>query len=148
MSILSYCSIPKMVISLAVTYFTVSNYIPVSHGDVIAIAGPLSTIAGILFGFVIASVSFFSTSASNSLIENMKSTGMYQQLINQLSHTGQMLITSCIFMVISIFSPQVVIYGKINIDYALLIVGFFFLCYGLLEFWTCWRKVHMVAKHM
>lgn len=145
---LSFSSLLKVIASCAITLFTVNNYIPTSHGDVIAIAGPLSTVAGILFGFIIASVSFFSTSANNSLIENMKNTGMYKQLIGQLSNTGLSLITSCIFMVVAIFTPFDVLVFGYSLDYILLSFGFLLLCYSLFEFWSCWKKVHLVAKNM
>ncbi|WP_147822880.1 hypothetical protein [Aeromonas hydrophila] len=148
MSKLLFRSLFKVVASLAITIFMASHYMPASHGDVVAIAGPLSTVAGILFGFIIASVSFFSTSANNSLITNMKNTGMYKQLMGQLSHTGLALITSCIFMVIAMFSPFDVKIHNYNLDYIFLSFGFLILCYSLFEFWSCWRKVNLVAKNM
>ncbi|MEI4985564.1 hypothetical protein [Aeromonas caviae] len=148
MNKLLFRSLFKVVASLAITLFMAGHYTPTSHGDIVAIAGPLSTIAGILFGFIIASVSFFSTSANNSLITNMKNTGMYKQLMGQLSHTGLALITSCIFMVVAMFSPFDVKIYDYNLDYVFLSLGFLILCYSLFEFWSCWRKVNLVAKNM
>lgn len=138
----------KVIVSLAITLFTVRNYTPATHADVIAIAGPLSTVAGILFGFVIASTTFISSNTNNILISNMKNTRMHGRLIDELSRTGAALILSCTCMVISIFMPSEKILSNMTVDYAFLSVGFFVLCFGLFEFWSCWRKIIEVAKNM
>lgn len=143
-------SFGKAIVSAAITGVIVSSYIPPSHGEVLAIASPLATVAGILFGFIIASVSLFSSASENELITSMKSTNMYAPLMSELSSTGLALISSCIFMVISIFTPAKLIYSTYALtwDYLLLIVGFFCLVYALIEFWSCWRKIHLVIKNM
>jgi len=143
-------TILKVVLSCLITYFIVHNYVPKDHGEILAIASPLSTVAGILFGFIIAYITAFASNSQNELIINMRNTNMYAPLMTQLSHTGFGLITSCIFMVMSIFSP----YKKISSDYlytwdfCLLIIGFTILTYSLFSFWGCWRRVHKVIKHL
>lgn len=140
----------KAALSCLITYYIVINYVPKNHGELLAIASPLSTIAGILFGFIIAYVTAFASNSQNELIQNMRATNMYAPLMTQLSHTGFGLITSCIFMVISIFSPYKVISSNYSMtwDFSLLIIGFTILTYSLFSFWGCWRKVHTVIKHL
>lgn len=140
----------KAALSCLITYYIAHNYVPKDHGEILAIASPLSTVAGILFGFIIAYVTAFASNSQNELIQNMRKTNMYSPLMTQLSHTGFGLITSCIFMVMSIFSPYKKIIPNYDItwDFSLLILGFTILIYSLFSFWGCWRKVHKVIKHL
>lgn len=140
----------KAALSCLITYYIVHNYVPKDHGEILAIASPLSTVAGILFGFIISYVTAFASNSQNELIQNMRKTNMYSPLMTQLSHTGFGLITSCIFMVMSIFSPYKKIIPNYDItwDFSLLILGFTILIYSLFSFWGCWRKVHKVIKHL
>lgn len=140
----------KLLVSVTVTYFIAINYEPKNHSEILAIASPLSTVAGILFGFIIAYVTAFSSNSQNELIMNMRDTNMYIPLMTELSHTGFGLITSCIFMVLAIFTPHNLINDSMTYtwDYALLIIGFGILIYSLVCFWNCWTKVHKVIKHL
>ncbi|CAK1724046.1 conserved membrane hypothetical protein [Vibrio crassostreae] len=140
----------KAALSCLITYSIVNNYTPKDHGEILAIASPLSTVAGILFGFIIAYVTAFASNSHNELIQNMRKTNMYTPLMSQLSHTGFGLITSCIFMVVSIFSPYKTINqgSSITWDFSLLVLGFTILIYSLFSFWECWRKVHKVIKYL
>lgn len=147
---MSFSTIVKVLISLVITAIMASNYNPTDHSIVLGIASPLATIAAMLFGFIIASVTFLSSAKDSSLIKAMKNTQMHQQLLSQLHHTGVGLISSCIFMVLSIFSPSKPIIKTINFnwDYSFLIVGFFLLFISMIEFWFCWKRVHLVSKYL
>lgn len=147
---MSFNLLLKLIISAAITFGIVSNYIPKDHNAVLAIASPLATVAAMLFGFIIASVTFFSASVDNVLIQAMKDTKMYSSLMARLHQTGMALISSCIFMVVSIFSPAKKIVDSYHYtwDYTLLIIGFFALVYALIEFWTCWKRVNLVVSKM
>ncbi len=140
----------KFGISIVITYLLSSAFMPTDHSMVLAISSPLATIASMLFGFIIAAIIFFSSAAENELIKGMKDTKMHGYLMSKLHLTGMGLITSCIFMVISIFSP----YKKISLsyeytwDYLLLVIGFLALIYSLIEFWYCWNKISLVVKNM
>lgn len=140
----------KIGISLVITYLLSSSFMPKDHSMVLAISSPLATISSMLFGFIIAAIIFFSSAADNELIQGMKDTKMHGYLMSKLHLTGMGLITSCIFMVISIFSP----YKKISSsyeytwDYSLLVLGFLALIYSLIEFWYCWKKMSLVVKNM
>lgn len=123
-----------------------------THDRIIAIASPLATVAGILFGFVMASITFISSNSKNQLIANMKSTNLYHPLMENLATTGLALITSCIFMVFSIFMPENDMFSwflktsfKLNWDNFFLLIGFYTLIYGLFEFLSTWRKVNDVV---
>jgi uncharacterized membrane protein YqjE len=140
----------KVLISISITGLVAYNYSPKNHVEILAIASPLATVAGILFGVVIASVTFFSSVKDNELIEELKATKLYHLLMNQLTITGVFLISSCIFMVISIFTPFKDLHPSLTItyDYALLIVGFFCLIQSLLMFRSSWSKIRTVVKGM
>jgi len=131
-----------------VTYFVINNYTPADHNVIIAIASPLTTIAGILFGFVIASSTFMSSNSKNVLIENLKSQKMFKSLMGQLHRTGMWLILSCIFMVVSILSPSEILYRSFTWDYSLLMLGFWCLICGLFDFCDSWRKVRLVTDNL
>ncbi|HDM8048126.1 TPA: hypothetical protein P0E07_001198 [Vibrio fluvialis] len=142
----------KIFLSLLVTYFIVTNSSAPTHDQIIAISSPLATIAGILFGFVIASITFFSSNTNSTLVKSMKATKMYEKLMGNLATTGLALIIGCIFLSISIFLPSktLPIYGvlSVNLDYGVLIFGFFFMIYGLFEFFGSWIKVNRVIPNM
>ncbi|MCD9500365.1 hypothetical protein [Photobacterium carnosum] len=127
-----------------------ANYNSTDHSIVLGIASPLATVAAMLFGFIIASVTFLSSAKDSSLIKAMKDTQMHQQLLSQLHHTGIGLISSCIFMVLSIFSPSKPIIKTINFnwDYSLLIIGFFLLLFSMIEFWFCWKRVNLMDRNL
>ncbi|MEZ9169467.1 hypothetical protein [Vibrio cyclitrophicus] len=132
-----------------VTFFISRGYTPENHSEILAIASPLATVAAMLFGFIIASVTMFSGS-QNELIQNMKDTNKYEPFMSQLHITGLALITSCIFMVLAIFTPNKMLLEdlKISWDYSFLILGFLSLTYGLFEFWFCWKRVNLVSSKM
>ncbi|HDM8134785.1 TPA: hypothetical protein P0E15_004351 [Vibrio harveyi] len=132
-----------------VTFFISRGYTPENHSEILAIASPLATVAAMLFGFIIASVTMFSAS-QNELIQSMKDTNKYEPFMSQLHITGLALITSCIFMVLAIFTPNKLISETISMswDYSFLIFGFLSLTYGLLEFWFCWKRVNLVSRNM
>ncbi|MGL5668774.1 MAG: hypothetical protein ACRDD9_21935 [Shewanella sp.] len=140
----------KILLGFVITTLVVCNYSPDNHLEILAIASPLATVAGILFGVVIASVTFFSSVKDNHLIEALKATKMYDVLLRQLGLTGAFLIVSCICMVVSIFSPfkKIIDSHAMTYDYWLLIIGFFFLVVSLLEFRSGWAKIQDVIKNM
>ena len=140
----------KFIIGLAITYLMASNYHPENHSALLGIASPLATVAAMLFGFVIASVTFLSSIKNNTLITSLKNTQMFPQLLSQLQITGTGLISSCIFMVLSIFSPSKSIMKNMgyNWDYSLLIIGFFLLIISMFEFFSCWKRVNMIVKKL
>jgi mannose/fructose/N-acetylgalactosamine-specific phosphotransferase system component IIC len=137
-----------ILIGSLVTFFIVSNYTPKDHSEIIAIASPLATIAGILFGFVFASSTFLSGNSNNELLKNLKKQNMYVELIEQLHRTGLWLIASCLFMVISILSPYEPLFKTFNWDYCFLMAGFWCLICGLIDFWYAWRKVRLVITYL
>lgn len=141
----------KIIISLFLTWFISGNYTPTQHTDVIAISGPLASVSSMLFGFTFAIVMFLSSS-DNSLIKNMKNTGMYENLLNQLHTTGVGLIISSVLMIVSIFSPYnnlpYSLFINYTWDFIFLLLGFAALIYSLIEFWLTWNKVKKVITNM
>ncbi|MBM4942634.1 hypothetical protein HYO28_04020 [Vibrio parahaemolyticus] len=139
----------KGLTSAVITALVVNYANSPTHDQIIAIGSPLATVAGILFGFVMASLTFISSNNESVLLKAMKSTNMYQPLMDGLSTTGLALISSCIFMVFSIFLPSKPVFTlNMNWDYLMLLLGFFTLIYGLFEFLSSWRKVNKVIPHL
>jgi len=141
----------KIILSLVLTWLISGNYTPAQHTDVIAISGPLASVASMLFGFTFAIVMFLSSSES-LLIKNMKNTNMHQALLEQLHATGGGLIISSVLMIVSIFSPHknlnFSLLANYTWDYIFLLLGFTALIYSLIEFWLTWSKVKQVIKNM
>lgn len=55
----------KLVLLLAIAYGASLVFKPMKHADVLTTAGVLSTVSGILFGFVLAAISIFSSAKSD-----------------------------------------------------------------------------------
>lgn len=78
------------------------------HNAVISAAGALSTISGVLFGFVLASVTMLSSfDSSKGIVGALKSNGVLKGIIEGLFETGTTLIAACLSAMISMFAPAV-----------------------------------------
>ncbi|MBN6246864.1 hypothetical protein JZM20_29390, partial [Escherichia coli] len=59
---------------------------PMAHSDILSTAGVLSTVAGILFGFVLAAISIFSSASSSTdgIIFALKQNKILPKIIHNL----------------------------------------------------------------
>lgn len=143
-----YVNFYAVITSLATVYFTFNNYQP-SHTDIVAIASPLATIAGMLFGFICASAIFLASNSTNELLRQLKSTKMLENLLVRIGATGLFLGFSCLFMILSVFMPnKIMLIYSVSFDYGCMLVGLFFLIYSMLEFVTCWGRIMKVVSKM
>lgn len=105
----------KFLLLLLITYVAANLFKPMKHPDVLTTAGVLSTISGILFGFVLAAISIFSSAEGDKegAISALKRNNILPTIVNRLLSTGLTLIVACMFPLIAMFlSDDVFIFGK------------------------------------
>lgn len=115
----------KVVLLVLITYAATKLFKPMKHADVLTTAGVLSTISGILFGFVLAAISIFSSADSDKdgAINALKRNNILPTLINRLLSTGLTLILACLFPLIAMFLPEDVKVFAQPIDFLFLLLG-------------------------
>ncbi|RZM76437.1 hypothetical protein C3B51_17890 [Pseudoalteromonas rubra] len=137
-------------IGVLFAYLANSVYVPKDHGTILAIASPLATVAAMLFGFIIAAQTFYSGAKSNTLLSNLKTQKvMFNNILDEIKHTGFALIASCISLISSMFLPHKKLLDNfdIKIDVLLLNLGFSFLISALILFALSWRKFTIIIKN-
>ena len=139
----------SLVLSAFVTYFISKHFTPTTHDQIISISGPIGAFSAMLFGFVIASISIFSGASNNSFIRKMKANNMLSPLMQDMNNTGIFLILSCIFSIISMFTPfKIFILVNVSYDYFLLLASLFFIILSMILFFSIWRKIRLIIEHM
>ncbi|EEW1146249.1 hypothetical protein EC302_16780, partial [Escherichia coli] len=113
-------------------------------------AGVLSTISGILFGFVLAAISIFSSANSDKegAINALKQNNVLPTLVNRLLSTGLTLIVACIFPLIAMFLPDDVIVAGKPIDFLFILLGLSSLIISLYTFGRCWLVLRKIFPHL
>ncbi|CQD39706.1 Uncharacterised protein [Yersinia enterocolitica] len=140
----------KLFLLIAIAYVSCKTFKPMNHTDVLTIAGVLSTVAGILFGFVLAAISIFSSADGNKdgAIKALKRNNILPTLITRLLSTGFTLILACVLPMIAMFlSPEVTIFSK-PIDYLFVIFGFSSLILSMFTFTRCWNTLKHIFPHL
>ena len=140
----------NIIMSMGLTWL-LSRYVsPMSHTDILSTAGVLSTVAGILFGFVLAAISIFSSASSSpeGIIFALKKTKILPKLIKNLLSTGATLIVACIFPLIAMFVKESVLIGGIRIDFILTIFGFSILITSIFSFLATWKQINWILPHI
>lgn len=124
--------------------------VPMAHSDILSTAGVLSTVAGILFGFVLAAISIFSSASSSTdgIIFALKKNKILPKIIRNLLSTGATLIVACIFPLVAMFINDKVIIHSIRLDFALTLYGFSILIVSIVSFASTWRKINWILPHI
>lgn len=144
----------KIIINIVISGmlgWLLSKYVtPMPHTDILTTAGVLSTVAGILFGFVLASISIFSSASASTdgIIYALKKNNILPQLIKSLLATGASLVLACVFPLIAMFVNDKVTISDIRIDYALTLFGFSILIISIASFISTWRKINWILPHI
>lgn len=144
----------KIIINIVISgivAWLLSKYVtPMPHSDILTTAGVLSTVAGILFGFVLASISIFSSASASTdgLIYALKKNKILPQLIKSLLSTGASLVLACVFPLIAMFVNEKVIISDIRVDYVLTLFGFSILIVSIASFVSTWRKINWILPHI
>ena len=116
------------------------------------IASAVSTIAGILFGFVMASITLFASAKDNTLIKNTTLTGYLPKLINKLHFTMGLLLAVCFILLVVLFIPDtadITINSRdIKLSAVVMIVGVFVMLNAFANFFVSWGKFKTFSAHM
>lgn len=116
------------------------------------IASAVSTLSGILFGFVMASISLFASAKDNKLIRNTTLTGYLPKLVNRLHVTMGLLLFVCFTFLLVLFIPDSLTFtvGNISYKYSVVIVifGIFLGLNSFVQFYMSWRGFKDFSEHM
>ncbi len=116
------------------------------------IASAVSTLSGMLFGFVMASISLFASAKDNKLIRNTTLTGYLPKLVNRLHVTMGLLLFVCFTFLLVLFIPDSLTFtvGNISYKYSVVIVmfGIFLGLNSFVQFYMSWRGFKDFSEHM
>lgn len=141
-------------ISLIVCYSVWPTVAALSAKEIQPIASAVSTISGVLFGFVMASITLFASAKDNTLVKNTTLTGHLPKLVNKLHLTMGSLLLVCLIFLIVLFLPDSLTFeiGQSNSKYryssAVSLVGIFFLINSFFLFFSSWFSFKEFAEHM
>lgn len=140
----------NIIASCVLTYILNEYISPMAHTDILSTAGVLSTVAGILFGFVLAAISIFSSASSSpdGIIFALKQTKILPKIIMNLLTTGATLILACVFPLIAMFVSDKVIVHDLRVDFLLTLFGFSILILSIISFISTWRKINWILPHI
>lgn len=140
----------NIIASCVLTYILNKYISPMAHTDILSTAGVLSTVAGILFGFVLAAISIFSSASSSpdGIIFALKQTKILPKIILNLLTTGATLILACVFPLIAMFVSDKIIIHTLRVDFLLTLFGFSILILSIISFISTWRKIKWILPHI
>jgi len=137
----------KTVLAVGLTCLGVKYLSPMDHSSIISIAGVLSTVSGILFGFVLAAITIFtSADSSKGVLGALKKNNALKDIICGLIATGATLIASCVFPLLAMF-----IQGKFynyQVDYLLILFGLSYLIVSITTFFFSWKNLALIIPHL
>lgn len=141
-------------ISLTVCYGVWPAIASLSAKEIQPIASAVSTISGVLFGFVMASITLFASAKDNTLVKNTTLTGHLPKLVNKLHLTMGALLLVCLIFLIVLFLPDSLIFeiGESDSSYryssAVSLIGIFFLINSFFLFFSSWFSFKEFTEHM
>lgn len=136
--------------SIFVTYFLM-KYVPqMQHNDILTSAGVISTVSGILFGFVLATISIFSAASANSngVLKALKNNNILQGIITNLLAAGATLITACLISLVAMFASEQLIFNGKKIEFILIIQSLSLLAVAIIMFGFTWRKINLILPYI
>jgi hypothetical protein len=137
----------KTALAIVLTLLGVRYLAPMDHSSIISVAGVLSTVSGILFGFVLAAITIFtSADSSKGVLGALKKNNALKDIICGLIATGATLIASCVFPLVAMFI-QVKIFDT-SVDYALILLGLAYLLISIITFFFCWKNLALIIPHL
>ncbi len=120
------------------------------------IASAISTFAGILFGFVLGSITLMASAKDNTLIKNIGKTGYLRRFTEEMHSTMGWLLSVCIIFIVLLFFPDTLkfripyITKDVECTYAqlLLQLGIFVLLITFKKFYITWLRLKEITKLM
>lgn len=127
-----------------------------SFAQIQPIASAISTFAGILFGFVLGSITLIASAKDNTLIKNIGKTGYLKKFTEEMHSTMGWLLSVCIIFIILLFFPDVITFkfpfvpDAKEYTYAqlLLQLGIFVLLITFKKFYITWLRLKDITKLM
>lgn len=137
----------KTILAALLTLLGIRYLPPMDHSAIISVAGVLSTVSGILFGFVLAAITIFtSADSSKGLLGALKKNNVFKGLLCGLISTGATLIASCIFPIVAMFLRGEV--HGVQIDFLLTLLGVSFLIISITTFFFSWKNLALIIPHI
>lgn len=142
--------IGSLIGSVILTYFLLKIVPLMQHSDILAAAGVISTVSGILFGFVLATISIFSSAGGNSsgIIKALKSNDILQSIISKLLAAGATLITACVISLVAMFTSEKMLIESQRLEFILIIESLSLLIISVIIFGFTWRKINWILPHI
>lgn len=134
-----------------VVWPTVADY---TSKEIQPIASAVATVAGILFGFIMGTITMFASAKDNTLVRNSTLIGYLPKLVALLHTTMGFLLLVCLIFLAVLFIPDTsqFAWGDKGVTYrcasAITLVGVFFLLSSFCLFGVSWYKFHEFVKHM
>lgn len=139
-------------ITLLICWFSWPIVSKFTSKEIQPIASAVSTLSGILFGFVMASISLFASAKDNKLVRNTTMTGYLPKLVNRLHVTMGLLLFVCFTFLLVLFVPDSLTFkiGNTSYRYSVLIVSFgmFLMQNSFFQFYLSWKGFKEFSKHM
>lgn len=138
----------KSALALLLAWISIRYLSPMDHPSIISVAGVLSTVSGILFGFVLAAITIFtSADSSKGLLGALKKNNVLKGIVSGLINTGATLIASCVFPLVAMFFHNSQFFN-LQLDFALILLGLSFLMISITTFFFSWRSLAMIIPHL
>lgn len=120
------------------------------------IASAISTFAGVLFGFVMASVTLIASAKDNTLIKNLEKTGYLKTLTERMHSTMGWLLAVCFVFIVVLFFPDSLSFKEPFIkngaertySQVILQIGIFLLLITFKKFYLTWVEFKGLTRLM
>ncbi|SIQ30540.1 hypothetical protein [Marinobacterium stanieri] len=115
------------------------------------IASTMASVAGVLFGFVLASLTILASASGNKLVENTKKTKYFEKLVHRLHVSMGLLILVCLNFLAVLFVPESVMapfMTETKLLSLVLVSGVFFFSMALFVFLAVWHEFSQFTKNM
>ena len=146
------CNLLVLMFSLFLCWLSWPIVSQFTSKEIQPIASAVSTLSGILFGFVMASISLFASAKDNKLVRNTTLTGYLPKLVSRLHLTMGLLLLVCFAFLLVLFVPDSLTYtvGTKSYRYSVLILsmGIFLMQNSFFQFFLSWRGFKEFSKHM
>lgn len=141
--------IPLTLFVCWVAWPVVSNF---TTKEIQPIASAVSTLSGMLFGFVMASISLLASAKENKLVKNTTLTGYLPKLVNRLHVTMGLLLLVCFTFLLVLFIPDSLTFSIENTSYkysvAIVMFGIFLVLNSFVQFYLSWKGFKNFSKYM
>lgn|GEM_PF-1171401 len=143
-----------IIIAFLITYYSYSSVSNLDANKIEPIASTVSTVAGILFGFVMASVTLLASANGNVLIKNTQKTKYLPGLVSRLHRMMAWLLLVCIVFLSCLFIPDTaIIHSNIfpqNTKWVSLVLSFgiFVFSISVIKFIFVWREFSNFVSNM